>query len=130
MKNLLFILAIALSSFTIPKEGTLTERSKIVGIWKNKTPNDKLEGLDFYPNGLICIRTHGHSQNANFKVNEEQAGQAAEVTGKIFSYPEFSFSAKMYDANEMDLTVNYHGATKVIRMVKVKAIQSGFILVK
>lgn len=130
MKFVLFILAITFTSFTVPKKATLTEHSKIIGVWKNTTANGNLEGLDFYPNGLICIHTHGHSQNASFKINEEQTGKAAEVTGKVFSYPEFSFLAKIDDSKAMELTVNYHGATKVIRMVKVKAIQSGFLLVK
>lgn len=130
MKNLLFILVITLTSFTVSKETPLTEHSKIVGIWKVTSSDEKLEGLDFYPNGLVCIRTHLNTQNSSFKVEEEKPGLTTEVTGKLFSYPYFSFTAKINDAKQMDMAMTYKGVTKVIRMVKVKDIQSGFLLVK
>lgn len=130
MKNLIFVLAITLASFTVPKETTLTEHSKIVGIWKVTSPDDKLEGLDFYPNGLVCIRTHLNTQNASFKVEDEKQALTTEVTGKLFSYPYFSFAAKIDGAKQMNLAITYQGVTKVIRMVKIKDVQSGFLLVK
>ncbi|RYE27571.1 MAG: hypothetical protein EOP45_00805 [Sphingobacteriaceae bacterium] len=130
MKNLLLILAIAFTSFTVPKKTALTEHSKIVGIWKVTSPDEKLEGLDFYPNGLVCIRTHLHTQNASFKVEDEKTGLTTELTGKLFSYPYFSFTAKIDGVKQMDLAISYQGITKVIRMVKVKDVQSGFLLVK
>lgn len=130
MKKLVFILAIGLTSFTLPSKTNTVKLSKLVGVWKNANLREPLKEIDFFPNGLINIHSQTDNFIANYKINNENSNDQELISGTISWHPDFFFSAKIDGLEIMDLKINYQGSNKTIRLVKFKDIKSGIQFIK